>query len=271
MRCMSCGDNMILAEAFPAETGLARGFENQNLQCPGCGTTERRFVFAACATSFSGQAPKKATAQSNLHPVGKSNGASGVPAFQDLRISIFDVLAEEKTSASALQSQVGDSLTENVTRAFGRPRTRQEIRAPEASCPSSKAWERAVEKFLTHQADVRRRAEQAEKAKKRNSTVAFNNVCEGLPAGRCSNGLVPKLPAKAIRRFDEVWDGIGPSHAGPLKPEVSTRAAPLGPLPKSKSLVVIQPVVPRNIMLSPKSFPKKVLQKLFDCLQGALR
>jgi hypothetical protein len=138
MRCMSCGDNMILAEAFPAETGLARGFENQNLQCPGCGTTERRFVFAACATSFSGQAPKKATAQSNLHPVGKSNGASGVPAFQDLRISIFDVLAEEKTSASALQSQVGDSLTENVTRAFGRPRTRQEIRAPEASCPSSK-------------------------------------------------------------------------------------------------------------------------------------
>jgi hypothetical protein len=42
MRCMMCGDKMVLTEAMPAEAGGVQGFEIQTHHCPACRGTERR-------------------------------------------------------------------------------------------------------------------------------------------------------------------------------------------------------------------------------------
>jgi hypothetical protein len=42
---MTCGDDMVLIEAMPAEMGGVQGFEMQTHHCPACRGTERRFIF----------------------------------------------------------------------------------------------------------------------------------------------------------------------------------------------------------------------------------
>src|SRR6185312_7006385 len=52
MRCMMCGDDMVLTHAVPAEAGGVQGFETQTHQCPACLGTERRFIFVGAKTDF---------------------------------------------------------------------------------------------------------------------------------------------------------------------------------------------------------------------------
>jgi hypothetical protein len=59
MRCMTCGDDMVLTQTVPAETGIVEGFENQTLECGGCGEAERRFTFAGGVAGSA--APEKPT------------------------------------------------------------------------------------------------------------------------------------------------------------------------------------------------------------------
>jgi hypothetical protein len=52
MRCMTCGDEMVLADAVPAVDIGVQGFEHQTFQCPGCDDTECRLVFTDRPTVF---------------------------------------------------------------------------------------------------------------------------------------------------------------------------------------------------------------------------
>jgi hypothetical protein len=44
MRCMACGEEMLLVQAVP-EPNMAAGFEHHELWCPACKDEERRLVF----------------------------------------------------------------------------------------------------------------------------------------------------------------------------------------------------------------------------------
>src|ERR1700724_512868 len=66
----------------------------------------------------------------------------------------------------------------------------------------------------------------------------------------------------------EFWDSLVPAPNG-QKPELSVPAASLAPLPRSLSLVVIEPRnVPRS-RVGGKYVFKKMLEKVLLCLEGA--
>jgi hypothetical protein len=44
-RCFACGEEMALVEAVPDDTMMVAGYEQQILQCAGCGESERRLIF----------------------------------------------------------------------------------------------------------------------------------------------------------------------------------------------------------------------------------
>ena len=45
MRCIACGEEMLLTAATPDTAMTVQGFEHQTLERPGCGAVERRMVF----------------------------------------------------------------------------------------------------------------------------------------------------------------------------------------------------------------------------------
>jgi hypothetical protein len=45
MRCIACGENMILIKSVPDITKMVPGYERQTLQCCGCGESEHRLIF----------------------------------------------------------------------------------------------------------------------------------------------------------------------------------------------------------------------------------
>ena len=45
MRCIACGENMILFSSVPDIAMMVPGYERQTLQCSGCGETEHRLIF----------------------------------------------------------------------------------------------------------------------------------------------------------------------------------------------------------------------------------
>jgi len=158
---------------------------------------------------------------------------------------------------------------------------------------------RVVEKFRSYEADLHRRTEntkttngniEASKASDRLTVLrhdepraankpqktqvgerlrirAFRNGRYSPPLSH-SNGLQPD--AEAARRFDEIWDGLVPSRNGQKTGELSVPAASIVPLPRSLSLVVIEPRnVPRS-RVGGKYVFKKMLEKVLHCLEGAL-
>jgi hypothetical protein len=94
---------------------------------------------------------------------------------------------------------------------------------------------------------------------------AFRNGRYSPPVSH-SNGS--QSDPEAVRRFDEFWDSLVPPRNA-LKPgELSVPAASLAPLPRSLSLVVIEPGnVPRSRVRGKYVF-KKMLEKVLHCLEG---
>ena len=45
MRCIACGENMILFSSVPDIAMIVPGYERQTLQCSGCGESEHRLIF----------------------------------------------------------------------------------------------------------------------------------------------------------------------------------------------------------------------------------
>jgi hypothetical protein len=167
MRCLTCGEEMVLAEAMPAE-GEVQGFENQTHHCPACGATERRFMFVGGKTTFVAGRAETATLASAPHRMNVKlsrgvNGADKTAVNQPSGIKLFTVPAKQKSSAGHNGSTafVGDvTKTKALT---SEPPLAQEVRAPNGSNTSGQAWVRAVEKFRSYEADLYRRAENTKK------------------------------------------------------------------------------------------------------------
>ena len=285
MRCMTCGDDMVLTQALPAEAGFVEGFENQTLECRGCGETERRFTFAGGVTGFAvpetptPSEPYRVRQTVDEPPSGR---ADNLPMHQDYSIKHAIPPTEKKSSAGR--------MTERAAVASDPPVIRKEVKTPAGNSTSPQAWVRVVEKVRSYQAHLNRPVEKA----KRNSEGELNKASARLIASpheqaRCA--AKPSWPTQplrvtrtrpagspelaepgqeAIRRFDEVWDGLPPARKGAQNPlEVSVPASSLAPLPRSLSLAVIEPPTVGRGMQGGKYVPKKMLEKLFRFLESA--
>jgi hypothetical protein len=304
MRCITCSEQMVLAQVMPAQAGLADGFESQTLQCPGCGAIESRFVFAGGVNGT--EATRTATSRPDPQPARRNEPNH----FTLPRVKGFSVPAEKVPTPETRQIAFETAMvSENVTDASDQPRIREEFATPPVA--SSKAWGRAVEKFRTYEADVQRRARST---KQPNLTTEFDKAWDGARADQPHNGFAAPQPdnpdekgvirevvdppphrgsgaverpvlsrANPLRGFDEFWESLGPARTRPqeeVKLRVEDRAkdraqvlpdpASLAPLPRSRSLVPVEPIVARTMRYLPAA-SKKMWQNLYNALQGAVR
>jgi hypothetical protein len=299
MRCLTCGEEMVLAEATPAE-GAVQGFENQAHRCSACGAIERRFMFVGRKST---RRAKMATLASAPHRMKvkvsrEVNGADKKAVNQPSGINLITVPAKQKSSAdhNGPTAFAGDA-TETSALASEPPLT-QEIRAPNGSNASGQAWMRAVEKFRSYEADLHRRAENT---KKTNGNMEANKASDRLTVPRHGETRAANKPQKppvgerlrigafrngrdspplchsngsqtdpeAVRRFDEFWDSLVPPRNGQKPGELSVPVASLAPLPRSLSLVLIEP---RNVpcsRLGSRYVFKKMLEKVLHCVEEA--
>ena len=78
------------------------------------------------------------------------------------------------------------------------------------------------------------------------------------------------LDHEALRRFDEFWGNLVPPRNA-CKPGALSEAPPsLAPLPRSVSLVVIEPKTAPGNKIRGKRVFKKMLEKVLHCLEGVL-
>jgi hypothetical protein len=238
MRCMSCGEEMILAGVKPDDTGMVAGFKHETLHCLACRDTEHRFVYS-----------RESSEQPELPPI----------------------------SALSQQPVISSSSVEAIASSPGHFSVQQSIPAspPESvsaceAIASVDSWRRAVEKLRSRQADIKMRTG-GEKVEKTDWNARFNQSWLGPPhksPGDCDatygSHFVRKTaqalrielwgssptgnrtsqsaidpPATSIERFNRLWDSLLPArHGSDLMPEASTTSAK--PLPRSLSLVQVE-------------------------------
>jgi hypothetical protein len=285
MRCMSCGDDMVLTQALPAETGIVEGFENQTLECGGCGEAERRFTFAREVAGFA--APKTPT-PSEPHrnrqtiDVPANSRADNLPMHQDCSVNHVILPTEEKSRAGR---------TEMAAVASDPPVIRQAVKASAPNNASAQAWVRVVEKVRSYQAGLNRsvgKAKTKSEPELDNASTRFiASAHEQAPCAADPLWSAPPLRVKrtrppgspkvvepgkgAIRCFDEVWDGLLPVRNGAYDSlEISVPASSLAALPRSLSLAVVEPPTIGRGMEVGNPVPKSMLQKLFRLLETAV-
>ena len=299
MRCLTCGEEMVLAEAMPAE-GAVQGFENQAHCCSACGAIERRFMFVGRKSTFVAGRAEMATLASAPHRMNAKvsrgvDGADKTAVNQPSGIELFTVPAQESSAGGNGPTAFAGDATETTALTSERPLT-QEVRPPNGSKASGQAWLRTVEKFRSYEADLHRRAENTKKkngdieankasdwptvsrygetraankpqkmpVEERSRIQAFRNGRYSPPLSH-SNGS--QLDPEAVRRFDEFWDSLVPPRNGQKPGDLSVPVvASLAPLPRSLSLVVIEP---RNLprRAGGKYVFNKMLEKVLHCLE----
>jgi hypothetical protein len=286
MRCMTCGDDMILTQAVPAETGIVEGFENQTLECGGCGEAERRFTFAGgVAGSAAPERPTPSEPRRNRQTldVPASSRADNLPLHQDCSVKYVISRTEQKSSAGR--------MTEMAAIASDPPVIRQAVKASAPNNASAQAWVRVVEKVRSYQAGLNRSVGKAKTQSEPELNKAPTRfVASAHEQARCAADpplSAPPLrvtrtrppgspelvePGKgAIRCFDEVWDGLLPArNGGDDSLEVSIPASSLAALPRSLSLAVVEPPTIRRGMQGGNPVPKTMLEKLFRLLESAV-
>jgi len=204
MRCMMCGDEMVLTEAMPVEAGGVHGFENQTHHCPVCGGTERRFIFVGRKTAFVAGGAETATLGSAPHRIKvnaprRANGADKTAVSQPSSIKFFAGAGKEKSSPALTASAGG--VTETTALA-SEPPLAQAVKASNGRNATGQTWMRAVEKFRSYEADLHRRVEKAKRAE----------------------------PTAEFCRFDEFWDSLARPPTGQKLGKLSAPAASLASL-----------------------------------------
>jgi hypothetical protein len=167
MRCMTCGDDMVLIEAMPAEMGGVQGFEMQTHHCPACRGTERRFIFVRRKTDFVERRVKTATRACAAHEVKVShhvNGADKTAVHPRSSIKLFAVPPKGKSGAGHDRLIAPGSVTQ-PTLLVSEPSTEKITQLDHAP---GEVWVRAVEKFRRYEADLHQRVE---KSKKTNGNI----------------------------------------------------------------------------------------------------
>ena len=307
MRCLTCGHNMVLIAALPAEEGFVHGFEQQTIQCPACGDAEHRFVFK----------PAVAAAGGEMTTLPSSADCMSV----DVHLSSNDKNERVRSADSIL---VKPMLDTNVVRNLARANngtdhpivrlngTRQTLCSssgiekplPEnwsikVSPPKQKstAGDQAATEAPSRDMQVNGLVFEARECKSANGTNAsqerwlravdkFRTYEADLVhraerskkwQANTARPLTKPSPVRSPQRcvlarsgFDELWDGLtSDQHNGV---NVSIPAASLAPLPRSLSLVVLETrQVPRDRPVpGDKHASKKVLEKLYESLRRML-
>jgi hypothetical protein len=293
MRCMACGDEMVLAEAVPADAMGVKGFEHQTFQCPGCHDTERRLVFTGRIFAFARREIETATSASEPceieQPVGTPRSSNAPHPETICKDSSVEVVA------AAIEEQAGDDgaseLASEVAQGSDPPVVGQDAGASAGNIVSAQAWVRAIEKLRSYQADLHQRAEEA---KKTNWNVEFDEAWDSFSAPLRNewldlaqpNGIAPRReqlrlrarttagtfcsqspePAQepdweAVRRFNEFWDRLAPSHG--LR-QMPLAAPPMTPNPAAPDTDnVVRAATGGTYLL-------KVLEKLVNAVEAAL-
>jgi len=288
MRCMMCGDNMVLTDATPAETGGVQGFETQTHQCPACHGTERRFIFVGTKTEFGTRAAKSATLACadpiKIKVPHDLNGADKTPVHSPSSIKFFADSATEKCGARSDKLTARSSAPETTLLASEPPLV-ENVTALNAGDPPGQAWARAVEKFRRYEADLH---ERVEKTKKTNPNIEAtkgsglitvparlqNKSHDALAGERLPSRAryavpieKPEVDHEALRRFDEFWENGMRPHNAQRAPEPSVAPASIYRFPRSVSEVAIEPKTgPDNNMRGKRVF-KKMLEKVLQCLE----
>jgi hypothetical protein len=239
MRCMACGEEMVLTAVVPDETMMVEGFEQQTLTCLACRGTERRLVFNRGATETTTPPPDSSRSQ-------------------DQR-----------------RQEVPRLLPETTT----PPPDSSCPQPPVSPCgiAPARAWERAIEKLRNRQADLHQRADEAKKTNWNTQfDQAWEKLAptrrESPPTGNSTPGRLKELAwksgralraqlrqaspppgrnrtkqpaiepaAEAVQQFNQFWDNLVPArNRSQAQAEVSMPCALPAPLPRSLSLVPVE-------------------------------
>jgi len=229
MRCMACGDEMVLTAVLPAAAMAVAGFEQQTLTCLACRVTERRFVFSRGATETSVPPPVTPPAQQPVPPCSQP----AVIASQADRI--------------ASQSD-GIAPAHAWTRAVEKLRNRQADLNARADETKKMDWNTRFNQAWERLAPAPRQPPPAE-----NSTPARGKDIAGSSARALRAQLRAALgrnrrkqpavepTAEAVQIFNQFWDSLVPAcNLPPAQTEISPSPALPEPLPRSVSLVPVE-------------------------------
>jgi hypothetical protein len=243
MRCFMCGEEKVLAEAMPAGDMAVPGFEHQILECPGCNDTERRLVFTGRVIVIARRDVEAASSPSHPHQTAQN----GCPPTAAHAGTTYNGSALEHSNGGREEEQTpGERVTEcagEVTKPPRQPECPLRAQDPGSSAGSAvsvAAWVRAIEKLRSYQADLHQRVEAA---KKKNWHVEFDKAWDSFVFPRHPRWLLTAPPkniarsrrervlrlgmtgtrrrqspepvqepeSEAIRRFNDFWNGLGPS------------------------------------------------------------
>jgi hypothetical protein len=309
MRCLTCGHNMVLIAALPAEQGFVHGFEQQTMQCPACGDAENRFVFKP---AVSGARREIRTLPSSTDCMSADVHLSGydknepVPSVNNILVEPMLDTNEIGNLARANNGADHPSVRVNGTHqplcsANGIEKPLPENRSIKVFASPAKqkstAGDQAATEAPSRGMQVNGLVFEARECRSANGTNAaqerwlravekFRTYAVDLtqraersnkwkantaqPLTRPSRARLPERCMLARDRFDELWDGLIPDqHRGV---DVSVPAASLAtlPLPRSLSLVVIETRKARPDRPGHKHASKKVLEKLYESVRRML-
>jgi hypothetical protein len=222
MRCMACGEEMVLTAVVADDTMTVEGFEHQTLHCLACRATERRLVFSRGSAETAAPPPVSSSAQ---HPVSSCPQQPSCAAPEDIAPARAWARAVEK-----LRSRQADLHA----RADAAKKTNWNIQF-------NQAWEKL--------APARREPSPAG-----NSTPARLNDF-AWKSGRALRAQLRKTSpgrdqtrqsaieptAEAVQQFNQFWDSLSPARSlSDPQAEVSVPSALPAPLPRSLSLVPVE-------------------------------
>jgi hypothetical protein len=194
MRCLACGEHMVLVAVLPDVTTAIAGFEHQTHECSGCRTTEQRLVFSREPTrvpspaaiekqpiekqTIAHQAATPEHAPDKAHgatPKGATNGAAATNGVtRRASNGAKFAIANGAPIAVPTATPAGRSPAEASGTDLACPGAPAD--AKESATPAS-AWARAVEKLRHREADLKERANQSKELAWR---LQFNRTWESL-------------------------------------------------------------------------------------------
>jgi hypothetical protein len=308
MRCLTCGHDMVLMSALPAQDGFVQGFEQQTLQCPACGETEHRFVFKPAVTAAGSEMAALASPPDCIRvevPLNSNDKDKSVPSAKEID-TVVDAngigngaLAPSNGIDNAVlgsngtdQSVFGaNGILKPMTQSWGinpfaAVAKKKSSASDQVPTEDARAVTRANEFALEARDSRSANGDNASPERWLQAVERFRRYEADLnrrvdkskklkagttPALRTSDTGQPRSPQRAVLgpdRFDELWDGPIPDRKNGAK--LSVAATSLAPLPRSLSLVLIETREVSRDSRGNKSVSKKMLEKLYNSLQRML-
>ena len=309
MRCLTCGHDMVLMSALPAQDGFVQGFEQQTLQCPACGETEHRFVFKPAVSAAGSEMAALASPPDCIRvkvPLNSNDKDKSVPSANKEIDTVLDAngigngaLAPTNGIDNAVLGPNGPDQSVFVANGILRPMPQSWGIKPFAAAAKKKSSAsdqvptedvRAVTRAngLTLEARESRPANGHNASPERwlQAVEKFRSYEADLNR-RVDKSKKPKAGTTPALRTSDTGrprslqrTGLGPNRFDELwdglipdrknGTQLSVAATSLAPLPRSLSLVVIETREVSRDSRGNKYSSKKVLEKLYNSLQRML-